>query len=137
MLDHTDLAIISLLKTNCKMRFSDMGELVHLTGQAVSSRIARLEKEGIIRGYSVLLDETHLGKTITAYVTVFMKTTNHRDFHVFIKNQDSVREASRISGEGCYWLKLSVGSETELNHFLDEILQFGNYRVNLCIDKIK
>lgn len=137
MLDHTDLAIINLLKANCKMRFSDMGELVHLTGQAVSGRIARLEKEGIIRGYSVLLDETQLGKTITAYVTVFMKTTNHRDFHVFIKKQDAVREASRISGEGCYWLKLSVGSEAELNHFLDEVLHFGNYRVNLCIDKIK
>jgi Lrp/AsnC family transcriptional regulator, leucine-responsive regulatory protein len=137
MLDHTDLAIIRLLKTNCKMQLRDIGELVHLTGQAVSKRIARMEELGVIRGYSVLLDEQLLGITITAYLTIFMKTTNHRAFHVFLQSQEAVVEASRISGEGCYLLKVQVNSQEALNCFLDSVLKYGNYRVNISIGKIK
>jgi len=137
MLDHTDLAIIKLLKTNCKMQLRDIGEVVHLTGQAVSKRISRMEELGVIQGYSVLLDEKLLGKTITAYITIFMKTTNHSAFHTFLQSYEAVVEASRISGDGCYLLKVQVNSQEDLNCFLDSVLKYGNYRVNISIGKIK
>lgn len=137
MLDNTDLEILKLLKANCKMQFRDIGEAVHLTGQAVSNRISRMEDLGVIKGYSVLLDEKQLGKSITAYITIFMKTTNHGAFNVFLNDNESVVEASRISGEGCYMLKIQVNSQEDLNHFLDSVLEYGNYRVNISIGKIK
>ncbi|MDD4600196.1 HTH-type transcriptional regulator LrpC [bioreactor metagenome] len=137
MLDNTDLKILKLLKVNCKMQLRDIGEVVHLTGQAVSNRISRMEDLGVIKGYSVLLDDNLLGKTITAYITIFMKTTNHRAFHVFLNDNESVVEASRISGEGCYLLKIQVNSQEDLNCFLDSVLEYGNYRANISIGKIK
>lgn len=137
MLDHTDLEILKRLKANGKMQFKDIGEAVHLTGQAVSNRVSRMEELGVIKGYSVVLDEKLLGKAIMAYVTIFMKTTKHGDFHVFLNNHDAVVEASRISGEGCYMLKIQVNSQEDLNHFLDSVLNYGNYRVNISIGKIK
>lgn len=137
MLDNTDLEILKLLKANCKMQFRDIGEVVHLTGQAVSNRISRMEDLGVIKGYTVLLDDKLLGKAITAYITIFMKTINHRDFHIFLNNNESVIEASRISGEGCYMLKIQVNSQDDLNHFLDSTLEYGNYRVNISIGKVK
>lgn len=137
MLDHTDLEILKLLKANCKMQFRDIGEAVHLTGQAVSNRISKMENSGVIRGYSVLLDDKVLGKSLTAYITVFMKTTDHGAFHTFLRDHEAVTEASRISGEGCYMLKIQVDSQEGLNHFLDSVLIYGNYRINLSIGKIK
>jgi Transcriptional regulators len=137
MLDHTDFKILKLLQANCKMQYRDIGEAVHLTGQAVSNRISRLEELGIIKGYSVLLDEKLLGKTLTAYITVFMKTTDHRSFQTFLHNTEAVVEANRISGEGCYLLKVQVNSQEDLNCFLDSVLAFGNYRLNISISKIK
>lgn len=137
MVDHTDWEILKLLKENCKMQFRDIGETVHLTGQAVSKRIVRMEELGIIKGYSVLLNEELLGKTVTAYVTVFMKTYDHKRFHVFLTENTAVIEANRISGEGCYLLKIKVASQSELTLFLDSVLLYGNYRVNLSIGKIK
>ena len=119
------------------MQLRDIGELVHLTGQAVSKRISRMEELGVIQGYSVLLNEQLLGTTITAYITIFMKTTNHRAFHVFLQNQEAVVEANRISGEGCYLLKVQVNSQEALNCFLDSVLNYGNYRVNISIGKTK
>lgn len=137
MLDNTDWEILELLKANCKMQYRDIGEAVHLTGQAVSNRISRMENLGIIKGYSVLLDEKLLGKLVTAYITIFMKTTDHGTFHAFLKDNKSVVEASRISGDGCYLLKVQVDSQNDLNHFLDSVLKYGNYRANLSIVKIK
>lgn len=137
MFDNTDLEILKLLTANCKMQFRDIGEAVHLTGQAVSNRISRMEHLGVIKGYSVLLDEKMLGKSITAYITLFMKTSNHKAFHVFLHNNESVVEASRISGEGCYMLKIQVNSQEDLSHFLDSVLKYGNYRANISIEKIK
>ena len=137
MLDNTDWEILKLLTENCKMQFRDIGEAVHLTGQAVSKRILRMEELGIIKGYSVLLNEKLLGKVLTAYVTIFMKTCDHERFHVFLTENIAVAEASRISGEGCYLLKIHLASQGELTLFLDSILQYGNYRVNISIEKIK
>ncbi|MCO1601801.1 Lrp/AsnC family transcriptional regulator [Desulfosporosinus nitroreducens] len=137
MLDNTDLKILKLLKSNCKMQFRDIGEVVHLTGQAVSNRISRMENLGVIKGYTVLLDEKMLNKSLTAYITIFMKTTNHEVFCEFLSNNESVMEANRISGEGCYMLKVQVNSQEDLNDFLDSVLKYGNYRVNISIGKIK
>ncbi|WP_088186636.1 Lrp/AsnC family transcriptional regulator [Desulfosporosinus sp. FKA] len=137
MLDKTDLAIIELLKANCKVHLRDIGEAIHLTGQAVANRISRMESLGVIKGYTALIDEELLGKTLTAYVTVFMKTTDHKTFQIFIKDNSSVVEAYRISGDGCYMLKIQVNSQIELNLFLDSILQYGNFRINIGIGKIK
>lgn len=137
MLDNTDWEIIKLLKVNAKMQYRDIGEQVHLTGQAVSNRISRMEELGVIKGYSVLLDDILLGKTITAYITIFMKTTNHSAFHTFLKSNKLVTEANRISGEGCYLLKVQATSQEELNIFLDSVLDYGNYRANISIGKIK
>lgn len=137
MLDNTDWEILKLLKENCKMQFRDIGEIVHLTGQAVSNRISRMENLGVIKGYSVLLNEKLLGKNLTAYITIFMKTTNHGAFHLFLKDNESVVEANRISGEGCYLLKVQVNSQEDLSCFLDSVLEYGNYRVNIAIGKVK
>ena len=56
MLDQTDMEIIKLLTQNSRMQWLDIGEIVHLTGQAVKNRVDRLEKLGIIEGYRVKLN---------------------------------------------------------------------------------
>lgn len=137
MLDNIDLQILKLLKKNCKMQFRDIGEVVHLTGQAVSNRIAKMEELGVITGYSVVLNNKLLGKSITAYITVFMKTTDHASLHTFLEHNEIVLEAARISGEGCYLLKIQVDSADDLTLFLDDVLKYGNYRVNISIGTIK
>lgn len=75
--------------------------------------------------------------TFLAFITVFMKTTNHTSFKDFLKNRNDVLEAHKISGEGCYLLKASAKTEEQLNDLLDNILYFGNYRLNLSINVIK
>ena len=137
MIDQTDLEIIRCLQINSRLQWKEIGQKVHLTGQAVAARIRKMEDLKVIKGFTVNIDLEKLGQPITALVTVFMKTTDHQSFQRFINNTEAIAEAHRVSGDGCYWLKLNVTDQEKLNQLLDEILKFGVYRVNLSIGKVK
>lgn len=137
MLDQTDLQILNLLKKNSRMQWREIGEKVHMTGQAVKNRIDKMEKLQVIKGYTVKVNSDLDGKKLISFVTVFMKTTNHAAFKKYVKNNDLIVEANRISGEGCYLLKLKADTKDEVVSFLDEILKYGNYKINSSIEVIK
>lgn len=54
-----------------------------------------------------------------------------------ISKHPMVVEANRISGDGCYILKSLAKSQNDLNELLDSILEYGIYRVNIVLTKIK
>lgn len=137
MLDETDLKIIKYLQENSRLEWKEVGQKVHMTGQAVAARVHRLEDQGIIEGYSLRLNQAKIGNPITALITVFMKTNAHDKFQNFIKTKAMIIETHRVSGEGCYWLKAVAANHAELNKLMDEILVYGNYRSSISIAKIK
>jgi Lrp/AsnC family leucine-responsive transcriptional regulator len=136
-LDKTDYQILRLLTENSRIQWKDLGEQIHMTGQAVGNRIKKLEESGVITAYSLIVDEMKLGLTLTGFVIIHMKTANHDSFIRFITDQNEVVEVHRISGEGCYHLTLKVTSQDQLNLFLNKLLDYGNYSLNLSIQKIK
>jgi Lrp/AsnC family leucine-responsive transcriptional regulator len=137
MLDKTDLEILNLLTKNSRIQWQEIGEQVHMTGQAVKNRINKMEKLGIIEGYTLKINHTKIGRGLITFITVFMKTTDHISFRRYIQSNPLIIEANRISGEGCYLLKVSASKQEEVVQLLDEILQYGNYRINSSIENIK
>jgi Lrp/AsnC family leucine-responsive transcriptional regulator len=55
-LDPTDAQILRLLVRDARATYTDLGEAVGLSGNAVAQRMRRLEQAGVIRGYRALLD---------------------------------------------------------------------------------
>lgn len=136
-LDNIDFQILQILSENSRMQWKDLGKQIHMTGQAVGNRIKRLEDNGVIKAYSVIVDEMKLGLSYTAFVIIYMKTTDHHSFTYFTNNQKEIVEVHRVSCEGCYHLKVKVRSQEQLNLILNKILDFGNYTLYLSIKEIK
>lgn len=137
MFDEIDLKIIDILRINSKISLKKIGEQVHLTPQGVSNRITRLEDLGVITKYTICTDNSLLGKTITGFITVFMKTTKHEELIRFVGSTSAITEAHRISGDGCYLLKIECSNMDEINSLLDNIVKYGTYRLNLSTSAIK
>jgi len=137
MFDELDLKIIDMLKINSKLPLKVIGENVHLTPQAVSNRIIRLQDLDLITQYTICINNALLGKNIIAYITIFMKTTKHDQLTKFLKSNSIIEEAHRISGDGCYLLKVVCCNMEEINSLLDHILEYGTYRLNLSTSTIK
>ncbi|MCZ0871200.1 Lrp/AsnC family transcriptional regulator [Peribacillus sp. AS_2] len=136
-LDNIDFQILRLLSENSRIQWKDLGEQIHMTGQAVGNRIKKLEENGVIKAYSLIVDEMKIGISYTAFVIIYMETANHDSFIRFINDRNEIVEAHRVSGEGCYHLKIKVNSQELLNLFLNKILDYGNYSLNLSIQEIK
>lgn len=137
MIDQIDLEIIHCLKNNSRLQWKQIGEMVHMTGQAVANRIQRLEALGIIEGYTIKVNEAKLGNESCCFITVRMNKKNHKDLEDFLQTRDEVKEAHRVSGQNCFILKVHFSNNGQLNELLDEILVFGQYQMNISIRQCK
>lgn len=137
-IDELDLRILSALLEDATLSHKEIGQLVHLTGQAVGARIRKLQDFGVIEGYTLRWNPEKIGQTVHAFVTVFLPSgAAHSSFQSFVQSDDRIVEMHRVSGEGCYWMRVRVDSQLALNAFLDELLKFGNYKLSLSIGRIK
>jgi Lrp/AsnC family leucine-responsive transcriptional regulator len=137
-IDEVDLRILNYLLKDAIQSHKAIGQLVHLTGQAVGARVRKLQDLGVIEGYTLRWNPDKIGQAVHAFITVFMKSNNsHQSFQAFVLHNEKVAETHRVSGDGCYWMRVRVGTPIELNVFLDELLKYGNYRVSLSIGQVK
>ncbi|WP_330602958.1 Lrp/AsnC family transcriptional regulator [Anaerosolibacter carboniphilus] len=135
-MDQIDKKIIELLKEDSRLNFKSIGEQIHMTGQAVGNRIRKLEDKRIIERYTIQLDTQKQG-LISAYITLLMKSNDHYRVRQFVQEKSEIVDAVRISGEGCYILKVEVESHDDLNELCDQALEFANYRINIITERIK
>lgn len=137
-LDETDHRILRYLLEDATRTHKEIGEKVHMTGQAVGARIRRMQDAGLIEGYTIRWNPEKMGLAVHAFVTIFLNSASaHSSFHEFAQGHSLVEETHRVSGEGCYWMRVRAGDQAELNGFLDELLAFGNYKLSLAIGQIK
>lgn len=54
-LDPIDAKILTILKNDSRLSHKEIGEMVHRTGQAVGQRIAKMQDEGLIQKYSIVI----------------------------------------------------------------------------------
>lgn len=136
-LDNIDFQILRLLSENSRIQWKELGTEIHMTGQAVGNRIKKLEESGVITAYTLAINELKLGIIYTAFIIIYMKTASHDSFISYVNDRNEVVEAHRISGEGCYHLKIKIDSQQTLNIILNEILEYGNYQLYLSINEVK
>ena len=70
--------IIRLLQQNARMSAEAIGEILGISAAAAAAEIAKLEKDGVIKGYSVILDDDKFDKSIVQ-ATIQLKVTPQRD----------------------------------------------------------
>lgn len=124
-LDQTDEAIIKLLSENAKLGNKEIGAKIGLTVTPTYERIKRLERIGLIKGYTLQLNKKMIGKGLKVQCQVSLKE-HHLDllksFEDKIVHFDEVSECYHIAGDYDYILIIEVGDMEEYQHFLKEKL---------------
>ncbi len=138
MLDKIDKNILNELSKNSRITMKELGEKTHMTGQATSIRVAKLEDRGLIDGYTIKLNNEKLGYPIHALITLtYTNLQNHNTYMKFISTQKNfIIHHYKISGDGCYILECKFSSNKELDEFVVKLNQFVNYKVTLIINEI-
>jgi len=136
VLDQTDLQIINELSQNSRITMRELGQKIHLSGPATSARVLKLEEQGIIEGYTILLNPVKMGYTIHAMISIYTKDTHHQPYLSFLKKHPLyVLNNYKVSGDSCYLLECRFPSNKELDSFLTELNEHVNYQLSIVINK--
>lgn len=86
--------IIKLLEENARYTNEEIAIMLNLSAEEVRAQIAQLEKEGVIRGYKVILDREKLSENYVEAL-IELKVTPKRDFG-FDEIADKIAQFSEV-----------------------------------------
>ena len=66
-MDDIDRELVRLLRANARTTLGELGAGVNLSAPAVKRRIDRLEQDGVIVGYTAVVDHAKLGRPLQAF----------------------------------------------------------------------
>lgn len=116
MLDEIDNQILSLLSENGRASFSSLGQAVGLSPHGTADRVRRLEREGVITGYSVAIDPNQVGRSLDALIDVrLMPRTDPAAFERKIATLPAVREMAFVTGRFDYQLRVACLDADDLD----------------------
>lgn len=125
-LDTTDRGVIELLQENARRTFGDIGAQVGLSAPAVKRRIDRLEKDGVIRGYTALIDHGRIGQSIAAFVELrFAGRTRVDDIESISRDVPQIQALFTVAGDPDALVWIRVADVQELKWVVDQLRSSG------------
>ncbi|MDS0525759.1 Lrp/AsnC family transcriptional regulator [Clostridium sp. SHJSY1] len=125
-MDKIDLKLIKLLQENARYPLKQLSEQVYLSSPAISTRIDKLEKSGIITGYHASVNQLELGYNIVAFVNLAISPNLKDKFYPFINACPNVIECNCVTGNYSMIIKVAYHTTMELDDFLSKLQRFGN-----------
>ncbi len=119
--DALDRELLALLQTNARESAANLARKLGTARTTVLSRLSRLERKGIIAGYTVRLAQDVRNQGLQAFVGLSVAPKAGRAIEPRLARMPEVRQLCAVSGEFDYVLLLRAESALRLNTLLDEI----------------
>ncbi|MBE2320811.1 Lrp/AsnC family transcriptional regulator [Solirubrobacter sp. CPCC 204708] len=121
-----DNHIIRELVRNGRAPFAQIAQEVGLSAHAVAERVRRLEARGVIRGYTALIDQGELGRSLGAYIDVRLAPTTDPDtFERLARSLPATRSIAFVTGRFDYIVQLACEDAADLDQTVRELRSRG------------
>jgi Lrp/AsnC family leucine-responsive transcriptional regulator len=119
-LDETDRRLLAELQADGRLTHVALAARVGLSRSTVQERIARLERTGVIRGYTVRLGDSQPAPHLRAYLLVRGGASHERAVKL-LEGFPEVQVADSVSGEVDLILQLQAERIEDLTRIRDEV----------------
>jgi len=119
--DTTDRALIALLQANARESTANLARQLGLARTTVVARLARLEREGVIVGYTVRLGQDDARPQVRAQVGITLQPKRGAAVIARLQAIPELLQLSSVSGEFDYIAVLCADTTARLDTLLDEI----------------
>jgi len=132
--EETDRLILTLLATDGRMSYTDLGKATGLSTSAVHQRVKRLESRGLIRGYGATIDHEQVGLPLTAFVSIRpIDPSQPDDQPDLLKDIPEIESCWSVAGDESYILKVRVPTPLHLEDLLGRIRAAANVSTRTTI----
>lgn len=119
-LDPLDYILVNALQHDASKRLEDLAKLVHLAPSSVFERLRRLERDGVIRRWSIDVDAAALGLGVLAFVGV-RASRPCSDLVDALRELPAIEECHSVGGELSVLLKVRVASTPALLELTEQL----------------
>ena len=133
-MEETDRLILTLLATDGRMSYTDLGKATGLSTSAVHQRVKRLEQRGLIKGYGATIDHERVGLPLTAFVSIRpIDPSQPDDSPDRLSTIPEIESCWSVAGEESYILKVRVATPLGLEDLLARIRAAANVSTRTTI----
>lgn len=119
--DKLDRELIALLQANARESTATLARTLGVARTTIVARLARLQADAVIVGYTVRLGSEVTERGVQAYVGITVQPRAGRDVVQRLSRLPELRQLASVSGEFDYMALLRADSTARLDALLDEI----------------
>jgi DNA-binding Lrp family transcriptional regulator len=120
-IDEIDRALVAALRENARAPAAALARRLRLSRTTVQSRLERLERGGVITGYTVKLSEAHERGQILAYVMITVAPKQSAAVVQVVRGLTAVRLLQSVSGAFDFIALIAAPSVAEVDQVIDAI----------------
>jgi DNA-binding Lrp family transcriptional regulator len=120
-LTDNDRQLLALLQANAREATASLARKLGVSRSSVQERINRLEKAGVITGYSVRIDHDRVRPTINCFTMTSCTNKSYTDVMATLRKLEAVQAVYAVSGESDFIIHLATTTLSELNAELTRI----------------
>jgi Lrp/AsnC family leucine-responsive transcriptional regulator len=129
-----DLRILTLLASDGRMSFTDLGKATGLSTSAVHQRVKRLEQRGLIKGYGATIDYDRIGRPLTAFISIRpIDPSQPDDSPERLAGITEIESCWSVAGDESYILKVRVAAPADLEKLLARVRAAANVSTRTTI----
>lgn len=133
ILDEVNLRLLAELQASPRLPMAELARRTGMSAPAVSERVQRLERAGVIAGYRLDIDPAAVGLPVTAFARIRPMPGSLPKIAELADSLPQVTECYRITGDDCFLLKLHAPAIGQLEAVLDRFLAYGNTTTSLVV----
>jgi len=122
-LDEKDNQILGILLRNSRTPLAHISKVVGISSPAIRERIIKMKKEGIIKGFSTIIDYKKLGLGLTAFIGLSMDDSRccQEDVFTELEGIPRVLEAHFTNGDEDILVKIVTENTETLVELLGQM----------------
>ena len=143
-LDKFDRLILHHLQEDARLSHVALSERINLSPSQCARRLQQLEKAGVIRGYTAVIDPQALGMDVVALINITLE--KHQEniaaaFEQAVQERPEILECLLITGDGDYEMRVMAKNLQGFSRFISEHLMkmpgVSSIKSNIQLSAIK
>ena len=139
-IDDLDIRILNVLQEDCRLSFNKIARKLGISVGTAFNRVKNLEKTGVLKRYTAILDSVKLGYSLTAIIMVQAEGTYLTDIENEIAKTANVVAVYDITGDYDATVIAKFKDRAGLNAFIKNLLAIPHIRrtvTNVALNIIK
>lgn len=117
-MDEMDQKLLTILKKEGRISFRELAQKLDVSSQTISDRITKLKEKGIIKQFTVMVDQTKIGYPMTFVVELDVELHNMEKIQNQLASYPELYEVHVVTGDHDI---LALGMARDIMHMYDII----------------